>query len=80
MYPMERRIEAREIQMCEEAQSPAEQLADITLNRLVEAGLIADRRSDSIKSKLLSGDAREQDWRIWILGSLAESQEQQEED
>ena len=61
--------------MCEEAQSPAEQLADITLERLVEAGLVADRRLDSIKAKLLSGDAREQDWRIWILGSRAEGEE-----
>lgn len=65
--------------MCEETQSPAEQLADIALKRLVEAGLIADRRLDSIKSKLLSGDAREQDWRIWILGSRAESQDQEED-
>ena len=61
--------------MCEETQSPAEQLADITVKRLVEAGLVADRRLDSIKAKLLSGDAREQDWRIWILGSRAEGEE-----
>ena len=65
--------------MCEEAQSPAEQLADITLERLVEAGLVADRRLDSIKTKLLSGDAREQDWRIWILGSRAESEDRKED-
>lgn len=65
--------------MCEEAQSPAEQLADITLKRLVEAGLIADRRLASIKSKLLSGDAREQDWRIWILGSRSENQGEEED-
>lgn len=64
--------------MCEEAQSPAEQLADITLKRLVEAGLVADRRLDSIKTKLLSGDAREQDWRIWILGSRAGSEDRKE--
>ncbi|QQS33041.1 MAG: hypothetical protein IPM50_00195 [Acidobacteriota bacterium] len=65
--------------MCEEAKSPAEQLAGITLKRLVEAGLVADRRLDSIKSKLLSGDAREQDWRIWILGSRAETEDQNED-
>ncbi|MBX3282063.1 MAG: hypothetical protein KF756_06250 [Acidobacteria bacterium] len=65
--------------MCEEAQSPAEQLADITLKRLVEAGLVADRRLDSIKTKLLSGDAREQDWRIWLLGSRAESEDRKED-
>ena len=65
--------------MCEEAQSPAEQLADITLERLVEAGLVADRRLDSIKTKLLSGDAREQDWRIWLLGSRAESEDRKED-
>lgn len=65
--------------MCEETQSPAEQLADITLKRLVEAGLIADRRLDSIKTKLLSGDASEQDWRIWILGSRAESEDRKED-
>ena len=65
--------------MCEEAQTPAEQLADITLKRLVEAGLVADRRLDSIKTKLLSGDAREQDWRIWLLGSRAESEDRKED-
>ena len=65
--------------MCEETQSPAEQLADITVKRLVEAGLVADRRLDSIKTKLLSGDAREQDWRIWILGSRAESEDRKED-
>ena len=65
--------------MCEETQSPAEQLADITVKRLVEAGLVADRRLDSIKTKLLSGDAREQDWRIWLLGSRAESEDRKED-
>jgi len=46
--------------------SPNEELADLVVVELLKAGLIVDRKSEEIKSKVTAGTARQDDWQVWI--------------
>jgi hypothetical protein len=46
--------------------NPNEELADLVVTRLKEAGLITERKIQEITSKVASGTARQEDWLGWI--------------
>jgi len=65
--------------MKDESISPSDKLADLIVERLGSEGLIPKRRYESVKAKLLGGDASEADWRLWVYSALGESSDEEVE-
>ena len=56
--------------------SPDEELALLIANRLIEEGFVDPARHDTVSSKLATGTATIEDWRLWIeLGPKAQQDE-----
>jgi hypothetical protein len=58
--------------MCDEQLRPDEELTRMIAEKLLEEGLIPDRRLDAIRGKILGGTASEGDWRGWVFTAGAE--------
>lgn len=46
--------------------TPNEELAGLVIEALIAEGLIAPERRDEVEQKLISGRAKQDDWRLWI--------------
>lgn len=59
--------------------SPAQELANLIVENLGNESLIPKRRYESVRAKLLNGNASEADWRLWIYAALGENSVDEEE-
>lgn len=60
-----------------EKPSPADELARAAVEKLLEEGLIPERRKDAVTKGLSTGSATEGDWRSWIFSAEVDNEREE---
>ena len=63
--------------MCNEKLSPANELSKSIVEKLLEEGLIPERRKEAVGRGLLAGSASEGDWRGWIYSAEVDNEREE---